>query len=62
MASWRASRVKNYGTDLPEMTRTAGKSMTPLEALDKYMQINGVIAERSIRLQAYAEKVMAAVN
>jgi DNA repair protein SbcD/Mre11 len=36
----------------------AGKSMTPIEALDKYMEINGVIAERSIKLREYAEKLI----
>jgi len=36
----------------------AGKSMTPLEALDKYMEINGVDKERSAKLHGYAEKIL----
>jgi len=42
-------------------TRGAGwsnKSLTPLEALDKYMEINGVTAERQIKLREYAERMI----
>jgi hypothetical protein len=46
-------------------TRTAswsGKSMTPLEALDNYMQTNGVTEGRSIKLKEYAGKLLEVSN
>ncbi len=36
----------------------SNKSLTPLEALDKYMEINGVTAERQIKLREYAERMI----
>jgi len=46
----RASRMRGAGW--------SNKSLTPLEALDKYMEINKVAAERQNKLHEYAERMI----
>jgi exonuclease SbcD len=46
----RTARVRGAGW--------SNKSLTPLEALDKYMEINNVAAERQSKLHEYAERMI----
>jgi hypothetical protein len=36
----------------------SNKTLTPLEALDKYLEINNVAAERQNKLHEYAERMI----
>jgi exonuclease SbcD len=57
--AYNVSIVREIGR--PARTRGAGwsnKSLTALEALDKYMEINNVNAERQHKLHEYAERMI----
>lgn len=57
--AYNVSIIREIGR--PSRNRGAGwsnKSLTPLEALDKYMDINNVAAERQNKLREFAERII----